>query len=55
VCTTWANVLYVLLFGITYCVCWEEQLEIGQLECLVGKMLKGESLAGLVIFWPLPL
>lgn len=35
---------------IAYCVCWAEQLEIGQLKCLVGKMLKLESLAELLIY-----
>lgn len=50
VCSTWANIPHVLLFKIAYCVCWAEQLEIGQLKCLVGKMLKLESLAGLLIY-----
>lgn len=33
-----------------YSVSLAEHLEIGQLKCLVGKMLKRESLAGLLIF-----
>lgn len=51
----WANAPLALFFKIGYCVCWAEQLEIGQLKCLVGKMLRRESLAGLLIFEPYPL